>query len=143
MPLRSSIANAVLLLALGACTSLRRVQPAQFFATNSPDVVWVTYTNSAVVLVAEPEIPGDTLRGMRRGTLKPVAIPLGEVRSVQARTHDPMKTAIFVTGLGAALVGGVYFIWVVQAGPNQSGVNCGFFETARNGDPNGAPKPYC
>jgi hypothetical protein len=107
-----------------ACTSVRRVQPAEFIPKNSPEVVWVTYTNSTVVPVAQPEIAGDTLRGMRQGTRKPVAIPLAQVRSVQAKAHDPMKTAIFLTTMGVAAVGAVYFIWVVQAGPG-GGSQCG------------------
>jgi len=35
----------------------------------------VTYTNSAVVPLAQPEIAGDTLRGMRPGTSNPLSIP--------------------------------------------------------------------
>jgi len=110
---------------LGACTSLRRVQPAEFFAKNSPDEVWVTHANNTVVPVVQPEIAGDTLRGMWQGTQRPVAIPLGDIRRVQARLPDHLKTAVLVTSLLAGAVSSVYFIWIVQAGPEREGVYCG------------------
>lgn len=33
---------------LGACTSVRHVQPAAYLEDNSPPVVWVTYVNNTV-----------------------------------------------------------------------------------------------
>lgn len=111
--------------ALGSCTSLRRVQPAEFFAKNSPDVVWVTHTNRTVVPVAQPEIVRDTLRGMWQGTSRPVAIPLGDIQHVQARVPDKTKTVALVVGGMAGFVASVYFIWIVQAGPEPGSVHCG------------------
>jgi hypothetical protein len=127
---------------VGACTTLRRVQPAEYFARNSPEVVWVTHTNNTVVPVAQPEIAGDTLKGIWQGTQRPVAIPLDKVRSVQAKARDDMKTAVLLTTLGVAFASSVYFMWISKAGPNPSGVYCGVYETARDG-PSGAPRPYC
>jgi len=82
-----------LVFAATACTTVRRVQPAGYLAQNSPDVVWVTYDNNVVVPVAEAEIRGDTLRGMRQGTEQRVAIPLGQIQSVRAKIPDKAKTA--------------------------------------------------
>jgi hypothetical protein len=124
---------AVLLLGIAgvaACTTVRRVQPAQFFATNSPDVVWVTYTNDTIVPVAQPEIAGDTLRGLRLGTRKPVVIPLDEVRSVRAKVTDATKTTVLVTGALVGFVASVYAIWVSKAGSKRGGVDCGINEDA-------------
>ena len=121
---------------VGACTSVRRVQADAFFATNSPDVVWVTYTNNTVVPVAQPELAGDTLRGMRQGTQRPVAIPLDQVRSVQAKVPDATKTAILVTGALTGFVASVYALWISKAGPRTDGVLCG-------SDPKSVPIQYC
>jgi hypothetical protein len=124
----SRVALAGLLLgitAVSACTTLRRVQPVEFLAKNSPDVLWVTHINKTVVPVVQPEIAGDTLRGMWQGTQRRVAIPLNEIRRAQAKLPDHMKTALFITGLGVGAVSAVYFIWVVQAGPERVGVYCG------------------
>ena len=121
---------------IGACTSVKRVQPTEFLAKNSPDVVWVTHANSTVVPVAQPEIAGDTLKGIWQGTLRPVAIPLGEVQRVQARVPDHTKTALFVTTLGVAIASSVYFIWISKAGPMPSSASCGY-------DVRGFPIAYC
>jgi hypothetical protein len=128
--------------ALGACTSLRRVQPAEFLARNSPDVVWVTHANNTVVPVAQPEISGDTLRGMWRGTSRTVAIPLREIQRVQARVPDRTKTLIAVAGGLTGFVASVYALWISKAGPNADGVECGFYGSSTQG-PVGAPIPYC
>ncbi|HTP29629.1 MAG TPA: hypothetical protein VMK12_28685 [Anaeromyxobacteraceae bacterium] len=119
--------TALLPAALGAaaCTTLRRVEPVEFFAKNAPDVVWVTYPNKAVVQVSDPAIVSDTLKGFHHGTSNPVAIPLDQIQSVAARLHDGTKTALFVTGLGVVWVSSVYLIWVSQEGPDTAGVLCG------------------
>lgn len=130
------VAGAALLLCVAACTTVRRVEPAAYFAVNSPEVAWVTNANNTVIPVAQPEISGDTLKGMRQGTQEPVAIPMDQVRSVQARTPDSKKTAILVTGALAGFVAGVYAIWISKAGPQTGGTSCGFNEDA-------IAIPYC
>jgi len=110
------VALAGLLLGFAACTSVRSVQPAKFFAVNSPDVVWVTDANNTVVAVADAEITADTLKGMRPGTREPVAIPLDQVQTVKAKTPDHMKTALLLTTLGVGAVSSVYFMWISKAG---------------------------
>ena len=119
-----------------ACTTVRRVPAGTFFATNSPDVVWVTYTNNTVIPVAQPELAGDTLRGMRQGTQHPIAIPLDQVRSVQAKVPDATKTALVVTGALVGFVASVYTLWISKAGSKTGGVNCGYNEDA-------IAIPYC
>jgi hypothetical protein len=114
-----------LVFAATACTTIRRVQPAGYLAQNSPDVVWVTYDNDVVVPVAEAEIRGDTLRGMRQGTQQRVAIPLGQIESVRAKTPDKAKTAILVTGALTGFVASVYALWISKAGSQAGGVDCG------------------
>ena len=78
MPNRIAVAVLVSGVLGAACTSRRPVQPVEFFRTNSPEVVWVTYPNNTVVTVAEPEITGDTLKGRHQGSERRVAIHLGE-----------------------------------------------------------------
>jgi hypothetical protein len=122
--------------AVGACTTVRRVPPVEYLNKNSPEVVWVTYTNNAVVPLAQPEIAGDTLKGLREGTSNPLTIPLDQVRSVQAKQPDHLKTALLVTTLGVGAVSAVYFIYIRQAGPFTDGVLCGY-------DVRVDPIPYC
>ena len=125
-----------LVFAATGCTTVRPVQPAGYLAQNSPDVVWVTYDNNVVVPVAEAEVRGDTLRGMRQGTQQRVAIPLGQIQSVRAKTPDKAKTAILVTGALTGLVVSVYELWISKAGSESGGVHCGMNEDA-------LAIPYC
>jgi hypothetical protein len=141
-PHRIAVAVLVCGTLAGACTSLRRVQPVEFFRKNSPDVVWVTYPNNTIIPVAEPEITGDTLKGRHQGSQRRLAIPLGDVKSVAARQPDKTKTVLFLTALGGVWVSTVYFLWVSKAGPHPEGVFCGVYDGARDG-PSGAPRPYC
>jgi len=118
-------ALALLVSVAAGCTTVRPIEPAEFFAKNSPDVVWVTYPNKAVLQVSDPLVVGDTLKGFHSGTSNAVAIPLDQVQKVEAKLHDGTKTALFVTGLGLVWVSSVYLIWVSQEGPNTDGVLCG------------------
>lgn len=113
---RSRVVSIGLLLGVAgasACTTVRSVPPAQYLAENTPEMVWVTYTDNTVVSVAEPEIRRDTLRGKLQG--ERIKIPIGEVRSVQAKVPDHAKTAILLTSLGVATVTSVYFILAGQS----------------------------
>jgi hypothetical protein len=141
---RSIVLAGVLLgaVAIGACTSLRPVQPAEFLAKNSPEIVWVTHVNNTIVPVSQPEISGDTLKGMWRGTQRPVAIPMGEIRRVQAKLPDRTKTVIFVAGALTGFATSVYAIWISKAGPNPNGIYCGTYGSSTQG-PVGGFIPYC
>ena len=130
------IAAAGFVLGVTACTSVRPVQPDPFIPIHTPGVVWVTYPDNTVVPVAAPDVTGDTLRGMRQGTRKAVAISLRDVRSVQAKVPDGTKTAVFVTGALAGFVASVYVMWIRKAGPKQGGEECGYNEDA-------IAIPYC
>lgn len=111
-----------------ACTSVRPVQPAAYFAEHAPEVVWVTYHNNATVPIGQPDLTGDTLRGVKQGTQQRVAIPLDRIRSVNARTPDKAKTAVLVTGALTGFVASVYVLWISKAGSVPGGIHCGFNE---------------
>ena len=96
----SRVAAVGCVLAVAGCTALREVQPAQFIPRHTPALVWVTTTYSAVVPVAQPQIDGDTLRGMWAGTQKPFAIPLQGIQSVQARTPAHAQTIVAFATVG-------------------------------------------
>jgi len=130
------VAIAGVVLAVTACTSVRSVQPAAYLAVNSPEVVWVTYTNNTIVPVAQPAMAGDTLSGMRQGTDQRVTIPLDQVRTVQAKMPDKMKTSMLVAGGLAGFVTSVYVLWISKTGPELGSVHCGF-------DEDGRAIPYC
>lgn len=107
MTLNRRVGMVTLLVAVvGACTSVRHIQPTTYLEDNAPPVVWVTYPNNTVVAVAEPVVKRDTLRGVLQG--ERVKIPLGEIRSVQAKVPDHTKTALLLTAMGVVAVSTLY-----------------------------------
>lgn len=100
---------AAVLLASTACSTVRPVtQPAQFFSRSQPDMVVVTYTDNSQVPVAAPKLNGDTLVGTWAGLGEPVAVPLSEVRQIDARQSAPRRTAVMVTMLAFATGFGIW-----------------------------------
>lgn len=102
----------------GACMSVQRVEPAQYFDRYAPPVVWVTYGDNTLVPLAQPEIRRDTLRGVLQGAR--VKIPLRDIRSVEAKAPNHGKTALLVTTIGVAAVSSFYFL-VIQSGGSGGG----------------------
>jgi hypothetical protein len=107
---------------IGACRTVKRIEPAQYLEENSPQLVWVTYTNNTVVQVLDPEIRRDTLRGLLQGAR--VRIPMVEIQSVQARVLDPTKTAILLGAMGVAAVSSMYFMFISKSGPDGITIDC-------------------
>ena len=126
---RKSIPLAGLLLAAAGCHAIRPVQPAQFIPTMHPDIVWVTYTDNSFIPVSSPQWVGDTLKGIWAGVQEPVAIPVGEIQTVQAKVSSPKRTAMLFTVLGASAVAVGYTIAQGFGGP-QAG--CGFTKGTAN-----------
>ena len=120
------VAWASLLAASGACMSTKQVQPAQYIPQFKPALVWVTYTDNSYVPVSKPQMVGDTLKGVWEGMQEPVAIPMNQIQSVQAKLKDPKKTVILFTTL-SAVTGAVLYT---------------FFTAGTSGDPgfNGCPR---
>jgi hypothetical protein len=99
-------------MALGsaACTSVRPVRPANLASKELPQVVSVTYPDHSVLVLMNPALSADTLRGLRWGTQDSVAVPLDSVQTVEAKVHDPTKTLLLVAALGALTLSGVYLL---------------------------------
>jgi len=98
------------------CMSLQPVQTAaQFIPKKNPRIVWVTYSDNSIVPVAQPRISGDSLIGTWQGLSEPVAIPLREVKLMQAPQRDRQKTTMMAISLGALATLGIVAI-VIKKG---------------------------
>ena len=91
------------LLVVAGCTSVKAVRPASFIPAHSPPTVWVTYTDYSFVPVDHPYMVGDTLKGMWQGRAEPLAIPLNQIQSVQAKVPDYERTVVLFSTLAAAV----------------------------------------
>jgi hypothetical protein len=109
---------------LGACTTVKPIEPAQYFQKNYPPVVWVTQNDNAVVAVADPQLVLDTLFGTVSGTKQHVAIALGDVRAVRAKARDGMRTGLLVSSVGVGAVSAMYFLLLSKSGSGKSGPDC-------------------
>lgn len=135
MVLNRVVLAAALLLGIAgssSCTSVQHIQPAEYLETHTPPVVWVTYADNTVVLVADPEVRRDTLRGMLQGAR--VKIPLSEIHSVQAKVRDHTKTAILATALGVAVVSSMYVGFVGKGSGKATGIDCTGDEVTKHPD---------
>jgi hypothetical protein len=110
-----ALAFALMLAPLG-CTSMRRVEPEHFIPNHNLDLVSVWTTRDDVTIVSYPQVRGDTLSGLVFA--EPWAMPLKDVVKVEARASDPMRTALFLVGAAASVVG----MYLVTHGGRADGV---------------------
>ena len=108
----------VLLSSLGCATLQPLREPAQYIATESPKVIYVTYKNRYVVGVTQPRVSGDSLFGTVQGQPAPVAVPLSNIQLIEAIQPDGKRTALLIAGLTAFAVTGVYVL--LQTGDDES-----------------------
>jgi hypothetical protein len=126
-----------------ACTTVRPVKPVDYIPKHGPDLVWVIGADSAVVPVVLPHVADDTLVGTRRGTSDTVRLALTDVRSVTAKVPDHKKTAFLVIGLTSLGTVVLYEFAISKEGDQTAGVNCGVYQSTREGGNPGDPKPDC
>ncbi len=94
----TAAALASLVLLATACSTMVVVpSPAQFVATKSPRMVWVTKTDNTVLALQSPQIIADTIGGFVKGDF--IELPLSSVLSMRARHPAPRRTALLVSGL--------------------------------------------
>lgn len=142
MPRQAVIA--ILSCAIGvACTTVRQVKPAEYIPQHGPDIIWVTGEDSNVVPIVAPHVDDDTLRGTLRGTGDTVHLALTDVRTVTAKVPDHEKTAFLVIGLGTAGTLALYEFFITKEGPQGGGVDCGVYQSTRDGGNPGDPRPDC
>jgi len=106
--LRRSIACALLLCYLAACTSwhvdLEGVSPLQLITTEHPRVVRLTRTDGSHIEIDDPQIAaGDTLTGIHNTLLSRVAV--SDVTEVATPRFSAAKTLGGFVGLGVVVVG--------------------------------------
>ena len=97
-------------MAVAACTSIRPVPPTQLSAKQLPQVVSVTYPDNTVLVLMDPALRADTLRGLRWGTQESVAIPLDSLQTVQAKIPDYRKTFLLAATVGLLAASGAYVV---------------------------------
>ncbi|NIM51785.1 MAG: hypothetical protein GTO22_21470 [Gemmatimonadales bacterium] len=118
-PVRRFVAFALLPCYLAACFSWKtqEVSPEQLVAEQEPSKVRVTRTDSIKVVIEEPRVSGDSLRGVCIGKEYPssvqgdlfllgqqASVALADVSSIAVEETEVGKTALVVVA-GLAVVG--------------------------------------
>jgi len=107
-----------IILCLTGCKTWRvePVTPVQLVTVERPEVVRVgRSSDSSTVVLYQPTIIGDTLRGLpTQLAIRPVMVPLRDIRTISTRRFSLAKTLLF----GLAVGGGVVLYELLQ-GLNQ------------------------
>jgi hypothetical protein len=105
--MRSIVVCALLLAALSsaACTTKKTVTIDELRAL-SPLKAWVTENDKSVVMVAGPQVVGDTVVGYINGVYE--EMPAAQLTQVMVETPAKTRTYLLVGGITVALGGMVY-----------------------------------
>ena len=107
------------IMAATACTSMQRVEPAQFIPAHNPEAVSVWTAPHRVTIVSDPQVVGDTLSGVVLGDRW--AMALKNIVRVEASLASPPRTALLVAGAAASAVG----FYLLSNGAKSSALPCG------------------
>jgi hypothetical protein len=106
-PLRSGVTLVLLGSQVSACTSwtTQAVSPEEFLREGTADEVRITRTDNTRLVLAHPQLVGDSVTGKppdSAGTMgsEAGAVPLADIQSVAVRRKDGTKTTLFIVGLG-------------------------------------------
>jgi hypothetical protein len=102
-----------------ACTSMQRVEPAQFIPAHRPEAVSVWTARHAVTIVSDPQVLGDTLTGVVFGDRW--ALGLKDILRVEASRASPPRTALLVAGAAASAIG----VYLLSTGAKSGSLPCG------------------
>ena len=114
------LTGALLVGQLSACTSWRvqNTTPQQFSVRDSRKLVRIVRLNGTRVTLNGARVSGDTLYGTPMPIVETVpnallAIPLSEVRMIEVRQGDTVKTVGLVLGISALVAGAFFAIWAI------------------------------
>jgi hypothetical protein len=119
-------ASGILMLAvwLSGCSTWRTesVAPQQFITENRPGKIRLLLNDSNTVQVQDPRILRDSVVGDQYvgNTNRRVAVPMGDILSVQTSHLNIGKTALY----GAGIIGGVALLVILSGQSNTGCVYC-------------------
>ena len=93
----------LLTVALGCYTGPKPVNysPRLYLHQNQPKELWITMKDGSKVTMVAPRIIDDTLFGWTPGGNEDLTVAVGDIKSLQARRINPIKTGL----IPAAFVG--------------------------------------
>lgn len=103
--LRRAVASGLLILQVGCMGPPRRIDdPADYLLRARPRRIEVVLGDGSRLRVEQPRLFGDTLLGWDPRAQEEVWVALHDLRGVEARQVDPVRTGLFALGVGAAVL---------------------------------------
>ena len=105
--------KAVLIFAalLPACTTMRAVEsPVAFLEQNNPKSVRVYASDGELLVLREPQLRGDTIRGFEPLAQEQMSISLNGIRRMEALQPDKTRTTVFIGAMTLLGGAGIYMI---------------------------------
>jgi len=107
--------SAIALLGVLAChTGPKPVaySPRLYLHQNQPKELWLTLKDGSKVTMIGPRVIDDTLFGWTVGANEDLTVPISDIKSLEARKIDPIRTAI----IPAAFLGAGIFVFTTVKG---------------------------
>ena len=115
---------AIVLLGTFAChTGPKPVQfsPRLYLRQNQPKQLWLTLKDGSKMSMVGPRVIDDTLFGWTEGANEDLTVAISDIKSLEARRIDPIRTAIIpAVFLGA----GIFVFATVKGASGAEGVGC-------------------
>jgi hypothetical protein len=94
-----------------ACSSMRPVEsPTAFLEHNNPKHVRVYSPDGELVVLREPQLRGDSIRGFEPQAQEEMSFRLGDIRRMEAIQPDKTRTTIFISAMALLGGAGIYMI---------------------------------
>lgn len=105
--------NAIIFLAafLPACSTMRTVEtPVTFLEQNNPKAVRVYASDGELLVLREPQLRGDSIRGFEPLAQEEMTISLNGIRRMEALQPDKKRTTVFIGAMTLIGGAGIYMI---------------------------------
>jgi hypothetical protein len=101
----------VLTALLPACSTMRPVEsPVTFLEQNNPKRVRVYAADGELLVLREPQLRGDTVRGYEPLAQEEMSISLNGIRRMEALQPDRTRTTVFIGAMTILGGAGIYMI---------------------------------
>lgn len=96
---------------LPACSTMRLVEsPVSFLEKNNPPSVRVYASDGELLVLREPQLRGDTIRGFEPLAQEQMSISLNGIRRMEALQPDKTRTTLFIGAMTLLGSAGIYMI---------------------------------
>ena len=128
-PARALVARTALVglsVLVTACSSMRPVEsPSAFLERNNPKHVRLYSPDGELIVLREPQLRGDSIRGFEPRAQEEMSFRLGDIRRMDALQPDKTRTTVFIGAM--TLLGGAA-IYMIANSSDGGGLICDSYD---------------